>query len=99
MEDVRAIRVDENAGPVMAVVGIAADVLALVADQHFQAGHGGQAPRHHSPGETCAGDDDIIRPAAAPQARRRKAIGGRPSRRPVARLTDEAVHTAVGAIP
>ena len=59
MEDVRAVGVDEDAGVVVAVVGVAADVRALVDDQHAQAQLAGEPLRQHAAGEAGA-DDEVV---------------------------------------
>ena len=51
MEDVRPVLVNENAGLVVVVVRIAADMRPLVADQHFLAGVRGETLRDRRAGE------------------------------------------------
>ncbi len=58
VEDVRAVRVDQDAVVVVVVVGIAADVGAPVDEQDLLAGLRGQALGQHAAGE--AGPDDQI---------------------------------------
>ena len=64
VEDVRPVLVDEDAGVVVVVVGVAADVRALVADQHLLAGVGGEPLGEVAAGEAGA-DDQIIEHGAS----------------------------------
>ena len=59
VKDVRAVLVDQNAGRVVVVEGVAGDVVALVDDQDAFAHAVGQALGQHSPGEARA-DDEVI---------------------------------------
>ena len=59
VENVRAVRVDEYTGVVVAVVGIAADVRPAVDHQHLAAELAGKALGQHGAGETGA-DDEVV---------------------------------------
>jgi hypothetical protein len=59
MEDMRAVLVHENAGVVVVVVGISANMRPLVANEHFLIRAGGKPLRNRCPGETGAYNEVI----------------------------------------
>src|SRR6187402_218947 len=64
MEDVRPILMNQHAGSVVLVVGIAADVHALIDDEDLVAGVGREPFRHDRPGK--AGSDNEVVEHSAP---------------------------------
>ncbi len=64
MEDVRAVAVDQHAGFVVMIVGIAADVRPAIDHQHALVQPGRQPLGQHAAGET--GPDDQVIETAAP---------------------------------
>ena len=65
VEDVRPVLVHEDAGLVVVIVGVAADVRAAVADQHLLARVGGQPLGDRRAGEAGA-DDQVIEHGGPP---------------------------------
>ena len=60
MEDVRAVAMDEDAGAIEVVKGIAADVVALV-DKQNPFSHRARKPfREHAAGKACPNDEVVI---------------------------------------
>ena len=60
MENVRPILVNENAGGVGMIVGVAADVIAPVADQHLLSEPGGETFGEHTPGKARPDDEVVV---------------------------------------
>jgi hypothetical protein len=70
MEDVRSVLVDQNAGFVVVVVGVAADVRPLVADDHFLPAVRRQPLRNRGAGEAST-NHQIVEHRRSFQAGRR----------------------------
>jgi hypothetical protein len=65
MEDVRAVFVNENAGVVVVILRVAADVIALIADQHSLPGNFGQTFGQHTSCKSSS-NDQVIKHQGAP---------------------------------
>ena len=63
MEDVRPVLVDQDAVVVVVVVGVAADVVAPVDDEHALPELRRQALGHHRAGEAGPDDQHVAAPA------------------------------------
>ena len=59
MEDVRAVLVDQQAGGVEPVIGVAADMAAAVDQQHALVALAGQPLGQHAAGEAGADDEPV----------------------------------------
>ena len=68
VEDVRAVLVHQDAGFVVAVVGVAADVGAPVDDQHALVPHVGETLGQDAAGEARADDQPVKHDPVTPQA-------------------------------
>jgi hypothetical protein len=73
VEDVRPVRVDEDALVVVAVVGVAADVRPFLDHQHALPEPARQPLGQHAAGEAGA-DDQVIEPAPAGDRCRHRAL-------------------------
>ena len=109
VEDVRPVAVDHDAGGVVAVVGVAADVRPAVDEEDALVGLGGQTLGQHAAGEASA-DDKVVKAAlaAARAPRHQLAVAGgqrqrraphRARRLARHRTLDQPRHALEGGVP
>ncbi len=101
MEDVRPILVNQHAGIVVMVVGIAADVHALVDDEDLAAGVSGEPFRHDRPGK-AGSDNEVVEhraPILCDERMDRTGCGCAVRARRSNAITDVPGHARPGGVP